>query len=100
MFIELAILLPTAIERLIERVTEMPIQIVYLAIGYVIAMDMLAAIAYYVRRKIRRKFIGKTALFYCYDVNPRIGFRAGLTSKDNSSGEIIPIWLVLKKKIM
>ena len=68
----------------------MPIQIVYLAVGYVIAMDVIAGIAYPVKRKIRRKYLGKTALLYCYDVNPQIRFGTGLTSKDNSSGEIIP----------
>ena len=33
----------------------MPIQIVYLTVGYVIAMDVIAGIAYHVKRKIRRK---------------------------------------------
>ena len=50
----LAILLPESIEKWIEKATETPIQIVYLAVGYVIAMDIMVGLAYYVKRKQKK----------------------------------------------
>lgn len=85
-------LLPEATERFIEYLTGTPIQVVYLMVGYAVSMDILTGLAYYKRRQLRRKYLGKTALFYCYDVNPRVRFR----SANGTAAEIIPTWKAWK----
>lgn len=72
---------------------EADIQMLILVVIYMVFLDAFTALLYYKRRQLRKKHLGKTPLFHCFDVNPRIH----LSNSRHERMSIMPIWKVFRK---
>jgi hypothetical protein len=72
---------------------ETEIQMLILVGAYMVMTDIVTGFMYTKKRQLRRKYLGKTALFHCFEVNPKVSMSYGRGEQMT----IMPVWKVFRK---